>query len=371
MRILGDGPPDQYYAITSSLTARGHQQTTVRVVAGCILSLSLPATLAAANPRISEIPGGRSLLAIVPLACVILASPWLRHRWPTRGQSTTVVIVGTLLLAAGSIVVINPFSGLLTATAFPFVLGYAALFHGTRVQVFVAAIAAGTVLWLTIQIAKDDVPTALAVATPVILINVAVFVACRTIAQVAAPGYGSTDVEPLTGLLTRESFDEQAATLLGARNRGDDRYLVLAVTTIDSFAAVLSLQGRRGADRVRIAAAQALRDTVRRDALVGHVADGEFLVADTFTTPDPTPLGERIRSAVTTTGDGITASIGVVCTPLQPLADLPPLDVLDEVIALATTAMYRARRQGGNQVDYILNPALSGSAAFDPEPDEI
>lgn len=214
-----------------------------------------------------------------------------------------------------------------------------------------------------------DVPTALAVTTPVILINVAVLVACRIIADIGRAIDGRTDVEPLTGLLTRQTFDELAATMLGARHRGDDRFLVVMVTSLDSFAARASLQGRREADRARVAAAQALRETVRRDALVCHVDEAEFLIADTFTAPDPTPLAERVRGALATVPGGVTASIGVVSTPLGPLSERPPYDVLEEVIALATTAMFRARRRGGNQAEYLLNPNLSGPAEPASEPD--
>ncbi len=351
--VFAGSVPDQYYAVTARLAAQGHQRTTMRVVAGCILTLGLPALLAATNPQASNIPGGRGLLALIPLGCVALASPWLRYRWPTRAQSIAVVIVGALVLSAGCIVAVNPYSGMLVATAFPFVLGYTALFHGTRLQVLVSVIAGGTIVWLAIRIAMLDVPTAIAVTTPVVLINVAVSVACRITAEVGASRDQRTEIEPLTGLLTRQSFDEAAGTLPGSRNRDDDRYLVVAVITIDGFAAWLSLQGGRGADRARIAVAQALRETVRRDAIVGHVNEAEFLVADVFTTPDPTPLAERIRSAVASTPGGVTASIGMVSTPLRPLADQPPNDVLDEAIARATTAMFHARRRGGNTTECV------------------
>jgi diguanylate cyclase (GGDEF)-like protein len=371
MKFFATGIPDQYYAVTARLAADGHQRTTMRVVAGAIIVLGLPAMLAAGNTRASDIPGGRALLAVIPLACLGLASPWLRYRWPTRGQSVAVVILGTLLLAAGCIVPINPFSGLLIATSFSFVLGYTALFHSTGLQMFVATAAAGTVGWLMVRIAMTDVPTALAVTTPVILINVAVLVACRIIADIGAAIDGRTDVEPLTGLLTRQTFDELAATMLGARNRGEDRFLVIIVTSLDSFAAWASVQGRRDGDGARVAAAQALRDTVRRDALIGHVDEAEFLIADTFTSPDPTPLAERVRGAMAAIPGGVAASLGVVSTPLGPLSDRPPYDILEEVIALATTAMFRARRRGGNQIEYVLNPDLSGPVEPDSEPDHL
>jgi hypothetical protein len=43
----------------------------------------------------------------------------------------------------------------------------------------------------------------------------------------------------------------------------------------------------------------------------------------------------------------------MVSTPLRPLTDLPPNDVLDEAIARATTAMFQARRRGGNATECV------------------
>lgn len=359
MRPISGPVPDQYYAITSRLTAGGYQPTTMKAVGGCILTLGLAALLAAANPAAGNIPGGRAVWAVGPLACIALAAPWLRHRWPSRGQSITVVVAGTLSLAAGCIAARNPLSGLLVATAFSFVIGYATLFHGLRVQLVVAAAGAATVGWLAIRIgAIDSAAAAVAVTTPVVLIDAAVMFGFRTIAAITTTSAEArTDVDPLTGLLSRQAFDELAGNLIGARNRGDDRYLVVVLLTVDSFAAMLSVTGRRRADRALVAVGQTLRDTVRRDAVIGHVGEADFLVADTFTAPDPTPLAERIRGAVAAIPAGITASIGVVCTPLRPLADRPPEDVLDEFIALATTAMHRARRRGGNTADFVIETA--------------
>ena len=355
MKLFTGGIPDQYYAVTSRLAARGHQQTTMRVVAGCILLLGLPAALAATNPASSTWGHGALSFAVIALACIAMAMPWLRYRWPSRAQSTAVVMLGTFALTVGCSLAYYPQAGLLIATGFVFVLGYAALFHDARLQLLVAAASAATVLVLAVRIAMTDVPTALAVTAPVVMLNVVVAFGCRTIAEVAAAGGERTDVEPLTGLLTRDGFDEMAATLLGARHRDDDRYFVVAVVALDNFDPLQSMQGSRATDRARVAVGQALRETVRRDALLGHVDDTEFVVADTFTTSDPTPLAERIRGAVAGTPQGVTASIGVVCTPLRPLADRPPYDVIDEIIALATTAMYRARRRGGNQAEYIID----------------
>ncbi|MBU3751844.1 MAG: diguanylate cyclase [Mycobacterium sp.] len=357
--------PDQYYAVTARLAARGHQRTAMRMVAGCIIMLTLPPMLALTNPASTRVPVGRPALAVIALTCAGMAALWLRHRWPTREQSIAVVIAGSVALATGCTLASDPLAGLLISTAFPFVVGYAVLFHGSRLQMFTGGIAALTVLWLGFRIAQADVATAVAVTIPVVMVNVVTVYACRTIDEIAADR-DRTDVEPLTGLLTRQSFDEAAGTLLGARSRGDDRYLVLVVATIDSFPALVSVRGDRGADSARVAVGQALRETVRHDAVVGHVGEADFLVADSFTAPDPTPLAERIRGAVAALPGGLTASIGDVSTPLGPLAGCPPHEVLTEGIALATAAMHRARRRGGNTVEYVVATDL-GSSESDHE----
>ncbi len=351
---------DQYYAYTSRLTALGLQRTTMLVIGGFTVSLCLPAVLAMFNPKSTYLPGGRVMLVVVTLLCLGFALPWVRYRWPTRLESTALMSCGAIALAIGCAIATDPLAGLLIGVAFTFILAYAALFHSSRLLAFTVAVAAFTYLWLAIRIAAIDVPTAFAVTTPLVLLNIALVYSCRIVAGVGASERSSVDIEPLTGLLSRESFYEIAAGLMAARNRDDDRYLVIAVIGIDGYAAILSVQGDRGASRARVSAGQALRETVRRDAVLGHVDDAEFLIADTFTTPDPTPLVERVLGAVAATPGGITASIGVVSTALRPLSLRPPGDVLDEVIGLATSAMHEARRAGGNQARYISDVDLRG-----------
>lgn len=257
------------------------------------------------------------------------------------------------------LVPVDPMFGIVGAPSFALMIGYVALLHGMRLLSAMITVAVLTVGYLAIKVADHDV--LMAVVSTVMLFLLFAFAAfsCRLVVRLTGTAVGPDGFEPLTGLLNRESFYEQTATLLASRNRDDDRYLVVAVVNIDSFAAMVSVLGNRGGNRARIAAGQALRETVRRNAIVAHIGEAEYLIADTFTTTDPSPLVERVRGAIAATPTGMTASIGVVATPLRPLVEAPPHDVLDEIVALATTAMYDARRAGGNQARYIVRPTLS------------
>lgn len=359
MRLTPGYLPDQYHAFTTRLAAAGYQTRTMRVVGGSILALGVPSLLAGVVPDAAPWPGFRLVYASIAIACVALAAPWFRYRWPTRRESTAVVVLGTLALVGGCLATIDPMAGLLTAAAFLFVLGFAALFHSSRLLWFAAVSAALTVAVLSVRIAVEQgVAAAVAVTTPIALLGVIVTYACRTIATVGGNDHRHTDIDPVTGLMTRDSFYEQAATLLGARHRDDDRYFVVVAVTVDTLSVIAGVQGPRGTTRALVSAGQALRETVRRGAIIGHLSDSDFVVAETFTSPDPSPLAERIRGAIASTPSGITASIGVVSTALGPLADRLPEDLLDEVIELATGAMTQARRDGGNQIRYILDKDL-------------
>ena len=361
MRLSGGHTDDQYHAFTTRLAAAGYQTTTMRVVGGCILGLGLSALLAGLVPNAAPWPGFRLAYIGIAAACVALAAPWFRYRWPTRRESTAVVVVGAFALAAGCLATIDPMAGMLTAAAFPFVLGFTALFHSSRLLALTATLAVTTIVALTGRIARHDVATAIAVTIPIVLLCVVVSFACRTIATVGVSEMDQGELDPVTGLLTRDSFYERAATLLGARHRGDDRYLVIVAITIDTLNAITGVQGMKGSTRARVSAGQALRETIRRGAVLGHLDEGQFVIADTFTTSDPSPLGERVRGAIASTPSGITASIGVVSTALGPLIDRPPYEVLDEVIAQAGQVMAQARRGGGNQVRYVFDTDLRAS----------
>lgn len=351
--------PDQYHAFTARLAAGGYQRITMRVVAGCILALSVPSLLAGVAPHSPPWPGFRLVYAVIALMCIGLAVPWLRYRWPTRRESGAVVVIGTIAMAAGCLATIDPIAGMVIASAFVFVLGFTALFHSSELIAFVASVAALTVVWLMVRVAANDFATAIAVTTPIVLLCVIATFACRTIAAVGAPSDTAADIEPVTGLLTRQSFYDRAATLIGARHRDDDRYFVVAVVGVDNLAPIESLQGQRGTIAARVAAGQALRETVRRDAVVAHTGATDFLIAETFTVADPRPLVDRVLGAIAATPVGITASVGAVSTPLRPLTERAPNEVLDEIIALATTAMREARSAGGNEARYVMEPPLT------------
>ncbi|AQA02994.1 hypothetical protein BVC93_11720 [Mycobacterium sp. MS1601] len=351
--------PDHYYWVTAYLAAQGLQPVVCRVVALTTTVMGLLPVVMLTSPVGPQDAFGRGTSVFICVACLVMAAFWLRPTWPSRGASTAFVVCSSLLISltclTGGDILANTTAG----AAFAILSAYVGLLHASRLVVFNLTVAFLTLMVTTTQLAMDrDIVFALTTAVFVILVNAAVPVACQTLVQMLEVDVLTDDIDTTTGLLNKEAFYVQASEMIGARNRGDDRYLVIVVTTLDQFRALGETKGKVATDRARVAIAQTLRDVTRRGSVVAHVGEEEFLIADAFQTTDVSPLTDRLSGAIAASPPKLTASIGVVSTPLRALTNTPSYDVLDELVTIATVAMFDARLAGGNQVRYVECPPL-------------
>jgi diguanylate cyclase (GGDEF)-like protein len=254
------------------------------------------------------------------------------------------------------------------ATAFTLVCIYAAVFHTTQWLTVSWVVTGATLIVLGYKLAATDI--AFAVSSVLLVGFIVMFVSLTGKASIwlVDADILHENFEPLTGLFNRDGFYEKATTLLASRSRGDDRFLAIAVVNLDTFSLVGEFSGLTGSNRARVEIAARLRETARRDAVLAHIADSEFVIGDLFDSDDASALVERVRGTVSGSPSRLSASIGVVTTALAPLVQLPPHDVLDELLSIATNAMYESRKCGGNQVTYVRSPALT--VLDDPGGDE-
>jgi diguanylate cyclase (GGDEF)-like protein len=360
--------PDHYYWITAYMAGQGAQALTCRMVAAATAGLGLIPLVMLVSPSGPQGMVNRTTAVMVATCCFVWALIWLRPMWPSKRTSAAFVVMSSLCIAAvclsGGDVVANVTAG----AAFGILGAYVGLFHTARYVLFNIGIAFFVAVVTAVQLAQArDVVFAICTAAFIICVNVAVPLACQTLVHMLEVDVLSTDIDNVTGLLNKEAFYQQTSELIGARNRGEDRYLVVVVTTLDHFRALADTGGRVATDRARVAVSKTLRDVTRRDAVVAHIGEEEFLISDAFQTTDVSPLVDRVRSAIATTPPRLTASVGVVSTPLKGLANRPSIDVLDEMVTIATVAMFDARLAGGDQVRYVECPPLR---SLDDPPDQ-
>lgn len=361
---------DHYYWLTSYLAARGLQAMTCRLVAATMFGLSaIPLILMFSDAGPSGMVG-RGLAVAVSICSAVMAIVWLRPAWPSRQVSMACVAGGSICIAIACLIESHPALGMMGASAFITLSAFAALFHDLRVVGVTWIVGVLTLVVLATRLAGDDPAVTIGGIALFVLTNVFVVFVCRSVIGLVDKEFHYSELEPLTGLLTREAFTDRVATLFSARDRTDDRFAAVIVVNLDSFSLLTAMSGEGGANQARVVIGHRIGETLRRDAVLAHVGDSEYLVADTFTGSDASVLTDRIHQTVVTAPFRLSASIGVVTTPLAPLSGLPPHDVVDELVTLATSNMYVARRAGGQRTEATECPRLSSTEADDLDLDD-
>lgn len=155
--------------------------------------------------------------------------------------------------------------------------------------------------------------------------------------------------DELTGAATRRHFLDLAGQEL-RRARRFTHPLSVLVFDIDHFKAVNDQCGHAAGDAVLRVVAEAVRKVLREVDTFGRIGGEEFAVVLPETEPqDAAVVGERLRKAIRAMKHGVeglgpvTVSIGV--------AGLRDSDGgLEDLMDRADAALYRAKRQGRNQV---------------------
>jgi diguanylate cyclase (GGDEF)-like protein len=169
-------------------------------------------------------------------------------------------------------------------------------------------------------------------------------------------------IDPLTGLLNRRAFLQDAEALL-QQQIARDRPIGVLLIDLDHFKSINDRFGHGTGDSVLQIFAKTAQESLRQTDLVGRLGGEEFVVVLADASIDNAYLvADRLRNAFAVSAavlDGVvlhaTASIGVsvIVDPAQDLAQL---------ITLADQALYLAKARGRNRVEVApLESSLGGA----------
>lgn len=163
----------------------------------------------------------------------------------------------------------------------------------------------------------------------------------------------STD--ELTGALTRRAVREQSTPHI-AQTRRTALESAVMMFDLDHFKRINDTHGHHVGDEVLRQAAAALRRHLRPEALFARYGGEEFIaVVPVLDLPAARRVAERLREAVAETPTGSDAALRVTVSVGITLVD--PGEDLDAALQRADEALYRAKREGRNQVQFSLKLA--------------
>ncbi len=355
---------DHFDWLTLYLNTRGIRLRWRAMIAAVIASIAVVPAVVLLRPTL---PHYAAAVVVAPLASgfgVTVALLWL-IRWPTRGQSRLYSLTGSVCVAAACLVQGDPLAGLLGCGAFAMLGGYIAFFHTVLEMMvnFVIAITTAAVLMARL-IRYYDAAVAGCAFLLVLALNVAFPFAMQWLLQALGNDLRRSSRDTLTGLLIRRAFHQEAYALLLRRREGPS-HLGVAMIDLDNFKRVNDTHGHSTGDKALIAVAGALRLACPSTSMIARFGGEEFVVADTYRTDDLHDIAEQWRRAIAAISYPVTASIGIASAPLRASFDPAERELIYDLVNLADTAMYAAKRAGGNQSrsTHILHADLEGSTA--------
>ena len=343
--------PDHYAWMVGYLRARGLATRVRLLIAGATASyLVLPWSMlfSAAGPRE---PWQRAAV-IVATGAVLLASASFATNWPARRWSvarTAIASAGTALVCLSYT---DPVVGLVGCATFAMLGGYIAFFHSVRLQTLNLGLG---LLAATVQAGRAllDMHGEVIATLNVYLVVAVTILALPATAHVLAHFLGgdlnTSDTDPLTGLLNRRAFYRATHHLLATAGSSPARHLSVLMVDLDDFKGLNDSQGHRAGDTALVGVSRLLTKHTADEAVVARVGGEEFLIADLADPSSAQRCATALCAMITAAEYDITASIGVASADLLAHPFVDDRALIDHLIDLADTAMYDAKRAGGNR----------------------
>ena len=343
--------PDHYEWLSSYLMSRGLMGFMRGLMFAILLIVAGALALTLASPSGPQSPVPRAVTAVAVLGLAAMAA-WYAAGWPTRGQSQVFSIADNACIAAAVLAESDPRTAMLGSVAFVGLAGYVAFCHSAPYLMLTlgTGVATAVVSATRIALAGD---AAIAVANLLILcggILAVPFCGQVLIRWLWADSHRSS-TDTLTGLPNRRSFFRSAQTLLRRADHRRAPHFTVVMLDLDEFKKLNDTMGHPVGDQVLVAVADALRDVGADDTAIARVGGEEFLFAQLGTLEQARRSTEALLKAITRVPWGVTASLGSASAVIHTPA-LTPKELIQHLIAQADTAMYTAKRGGGNQIRY-------------------
>ncbi len=168
--------------------------------------------------------------------------------------------------------------------------------------------------------------------------------------------------DPLTGLFNRRAFFEAADAMIAKQSRANAPVSVLAFD-LDHFKSINDRFGHAAGDDALRTFARTASATMRATDVLGRIGGEEFVAIIPGSTSDSMMAAERVRAAYEIAGREIAGHAMKSTVSIGTASATGPVNV-NELLARADGALYRAKENGRNRVEPaepLAAPATPGA----------
>ncbi|WP_243841318.1 GGDEF domain-containing protein [Mycobacterium sp. DL592] len=349
--------PDQYNWFSEFLASRQLQGFTRTMAGSTAAFFAVVPILMLWSPSGPQGRVGTIGAITMSLLCVTGGIMWLVC-WPTQRQSAAFALGGNACVTLGCLIAGSPITGLLACTTFAPLAGYVALFHSSRLLTATLINAGLTTALAAARIAAaGDIALAAGHFVAVAIAVVAVPFAAQVLVHLLTVDALMSHTDPLTGLRNRRGYYRSTVQLIDTAGDSASSCLTVTLVDLDGFKQINDRHGHGFGDAVLIAVADNLRRFSAMNSVVARVGGEEFLIAELAAPSDAAARAERLRQAVASAPGGVTASLGMASMALADIGRGAQQRVIEHLVDEADTAMYEAKRAGGNQTRHRPSPS--------------
>lgn len=350
--------PDGYDAVVASIKSSGMGALVRGCVGLSVVLVAIGAMLLLAVDGGPDTAVARAVLVADNVIALIIGISWLiAPSWPSRRGSLIRVYAMCMLYGLSLFVIGMPLVGLVGSCAYAALAAYVSLFHSVR-HLAVILVVAGVFISVLYALVVVDHHAMLGLficmiaAVTIVTVPFGQQVAVLVLRDDAA----ESDHDPLTRALNRRGLERRFDLLIRDLSTEVERRAIFIAIDLDNFKRINDTFGHGTGDRILCDVVRAIGDVVSPRALVARTGGEEFAVV----CPQPSltrveQIGDLIRQAIAQSSPqyDVRASVGLCLVTLWPTSTVSSsADVLCAALSSSDAAMYRAKRAGGDRVEW-------------------
>lgn len=349
---------DGYEAVVASITSSGMGALVRGCIGVSVVLVAIGATLLLAVDGGPELAAGRAILIADNVIALIIGVSWLiAPSWPSRRGSLIRVYAMCTLYGISLFAIGMPLVGLVGSCAYAALAAYVSLFHSVRHLTVILVVAGMVVAVLyALVVVEHRAMLGLFICTIAAVTIVTVPFGQQVAILVLRDDAAESDHDPLTRALNRRGLERHFDLLMRGLSADVELRAVVIAIDLDDFKRINDTYGHGTGDGILCDVVRAIGAVVSPRALVARTGGEEFAVV----CPQPSlerveQIGDLIRQSIAESSPQyeVRASVGLSLVALWPASSVSSsADVLTAALTSSDVAMYRAKRAGGNRVEW-------------------